>query len=263
LSKRDVNSRNMQMNILSIRSAETGKVRELKPNLSRLNIGNVYPLWSPDGGSLLVNASDKQHREGIYRIDAQNSEATPVFLRDPGEERMTARAWSPDGKILYIVRAGAKSKVETLVARDMQSGQEREIIRRHFFGVVALSPDGRRLAVAAFDGSTRSGSILVIPAEGGEPRELLRTSNSGPESIGLFVTWLPDGQHMIFRKGPAGARETFRISAEGGAAVRYGAEWTVGPPAINPDGRQVAFPLGDHKIEIWAMENFLPAKPGK
>jgi Tol biopolymer transport system component len=140
----------------------------------------------------------------------------------------------------------------------MQSGQEREILRRDALASVALSPDGTRLAVIAFDRSTKFGSVLLIPAEGGRPRELLRTSDTGPESIGAFATWSPDGKYVIFRKGPAIARETYRIPAEGGAAVKYGAEWSVGPPSLNPNGRDVAFPMGQHKIEIWAMENFLP-----
>lgn len=260
LSKREANSRSSQLNILAIRSMDTGKVRELKPNLTMLNVGNVpYPLWSPDGGSLLVSASDKQGRAGVYRIDAQSGDATPVILTGPGELRTTARALSPDGRTLYIERIDVKSKTTALFARDMQSGQEREIVRRDGMGSAALSPDGRQLAVIGMNRSTQSTSLLIIPAEGGGSHELLRTSNSGPEQLGVFVAWTPDGKYVIFRKGaPPATREPFRIPAEGGTAVKYGAEWSAGPPSINPDGRQVAFPMGEHKIEIWALENFLP-----
>jgi hypothetical protein len=76
--------------------------------------------------------------------------------------------------------------------------------------------------------------------------------------MGTYVAWLPDGKSLLFRKGPSNARETFRISVEGGTPVNYGAEWTSAPSTIHPDGRQVAFPAGERKIEIWAMENFLP-----
>jgi Tol biopolymer transport system component len=263
LSKRDANSRNVQLHILAIRSADTGKVRELTPNLMNMYPGNNYsqPVWSPDSGSVLVNGTDKQGRRGVYRIDTQNGDTTPVVLNDPGRQDVSARAWSPDARTLYIVRTDVKPKVETLCARDMQSGQEREILRRDALAAVALSPDGRRLAVVVFD---RTGeSLLAVPAEGGEPRELLHTPWAGKESLGVFAAWSPEGKYVIFRKGPAGGRETYRIPAEGGAAVKYGAEWSVGPPAINPDGRQVAFPMGQHKIEIWAMENFLPALASK
>ena len=265
LSRQDPNSRNEQLNILAIRSADTGKIRELTPNLMYMYPGNNFsqPVWSPDSGSLLVNGKDKQGRAGVYRIDAQDGGVVPVVLIDPGGQNVSASAWSPDGRTIYLVRTDVKSKVATLVARDMQSGQEREVVRRDGLANLALSPDGRLLAVPAFDRSTQSGSLLVIPAEGGEPRELQRTSNSGPESMGVFATWSPDGKYVIFRKGPAAARETFRIPAEGGTAVKYGGEWSVGPPSINPNGRDVAFPMGQHKIEIWAMENFLPSLAAK
>ena len=109
------------------------------------------------------------------------------------------------------------------------------------------------------DSKSNTRALLVLPAEGGQPRELLRTSSSGPESLGVGLWWSPDNKFVLFRKGPGVARETFRISAEGGTAIKYAAEYSAqGAPAMHPDGRQVAFPMGQHRIEIWAMENFLP-----
>src|SRR5439155_3016298 len=198
-------------------------------------------------------------RQGIYRIDQQSGEATPLVIREPGEGNVDAWEWSPDGKNLFIGRTDRNAEKAVLLARDMQSGKEREILSRDSVGGVAVSRDGRLLAVTGFDKSTKSGSLLLVPAEGGDPRELLRLSQSGPETLGAFVGWLPDGKFLLFRKGPASARETWRIPVEGGAPAKYGAEWTVGPATINPDGRQVAFPKGVRKLEIWATENFLPA----
>jgi Tol biopolymer transport system component len=260
LSRRDANGHTSRLNTLAVRSVETGNVRELDPGLMMLNrVGNFsQPLWSPDGGSLLVNGADKQSRSGVYRIDARTGEAAPVVLnREKGP--VLAIAWSHDGRMLYLIRRG-QSGTETLVAVDMQSGEEREILRREAplsyvgLGWAALSPDGKLLAVTAFDRGTQSGSLLVIPSGGGEPRELLRTSVTGPDQLGAWVEWSPDGRYVIFRKGMP-TRENFRIPVEGGAAVKYAGEWMVGPSSTNPDGRQVAFAQGEHKIEIWALEN--------
>ena len=199
----------------------------------------------------------------LIRIDARSGDATPMILTAPGESRITARALAPDAGTLYLERTDAKAKTTALFARDVRSTQERELVRREALSLASLSPDGRLLAVVGFDNSAQSSALLVIPAGGGAARELLRTSSSGPESLGIFVAWSPDGKYVIFRKGPAVARETFRIQAEGGNAVKYGAEWSVGPPSINPNRRDVAFPLGEPKIEIWAMENFLPRQTAK
>ena len=245
---------------LAIRSMETGAVRELRPNLAHIYSAYIQPVWSPEGSFLLVNGTDKKGRQGIYRIDAQNGETAPLVLSEPGQGDVSALGLSPNGRTLYIHRNDIKSKGAVLLARDMQSGQEREIVRRDGLRDVGLSPDGRLLAVTGFDKSAKSGSLLLVPADGGEPRELLRLSDSGPETLGAFVGWLPDGKFLLFRKGPNGARETWRIPVEGGAPAKYGAEWTAGGPAtIHPDGLRVAFPMGVRKLEIWAMENFLPA----
>jgi Tol biopolymer transport system component len=263
LSRRDANSRSAQMTALAIRSTETGQVRELRPNLAYIYSAHPRPLWSPDGRSLLVNGKDNKGRQGIFRIDAQSGEAAPLITSDRGQGDVSAVGWLPNGRMLYI-RRDLQSKQDVLFVRDMQSGQEREIVRRDGVGGVAVSPDGRLLAVTGFDRSTKSGSLLLVPAEGGEPRELLRLSDSGPETLGAFVGWLPDGKSLLFRKGPRVARETFRIPAEGGAPVKYGEEWTLRASATNPaDGRQVAFAMGEYQLEIWAMENFLPALASK
>src|SRR5262249_24220257 len=150
----------------------TGKVRELTPNLTYMYPGNSFsqPVWSPDNGSLLVNGTDKQGQTGVYRIDTQNGNAIPVVLNDRGGQKVSVRAWSRDGRTLYIGRTDLKSKEETLCARELQSGQEREILRRDGLASVALAPDGTLLATIAFDRSTQSGSLLLIPVDGGTPR---------------------------------------------------------------------------------------------
>ena len=88
-------------------------------------------------------------------------------------------------------------------------------------------------------------------------------SLSGSETLVQFVAWLPEGKFLLFRKGPGVARETFRIPVEGGTPAKYGAEWSGGPPTINPDGRQVAFQRGQPKFEVWALENFLSGLQAK
>ena len=258
------------MTALVIRSMETGKVRELKPpDLSYLNFDNTHPLWARDGSFLVVNAIDKKGREGIYRIDAQSGEAAPLVIREPGQGSVSARAWSPDGRTLYISRSDMKSQEEVMLARDMQSGKEREFARRKggWGRGRSISPDGRFLAVGAQDMSKSSTALLLIPVEGGEPRELLRAS--APESlIGSFVAWAPDGKSLLFMKdkGNGAPRELWRIAADGGAPRKVGlnVDWapSLGIPggvsaSFHPDGRQVAFVMGEPKLEIWALENFL------
>jgi len=260
LSKRDANSRNGQLNILAIRAIDTGEVRELHPDLLMLNVGTLaYPLWTPDGAALIVSATDKQGGQGIYRVDARSGATTPLVMRAATESRaIIARGVAPDGKTIYIEKRDSPSNTAAIFAHDLSSGQERELLRRDALSMASLSPDGRSLAVLAVERSTHSSALMTMPVDGGRPRELLRTSNLGSDSLGAFVAWLPDGKSILFRKGPVVSRETFRIPADGGTAVKYGAAWSLGQPVMNPNGRDVAFPMGQHTIEIWAMDNFLP-----
>lgn len=267
LSTRDARTRSEQLYVLTIRSMETGQVRELTPNLNQLNMGDgiSQPLWAPDGGSVLVNGYDKEGHAGVFRIDTQSGNTTGVVLcAVQGERCASAMTSSKDGRTLYLVRRDTKTNVQMLVARDMTSGHETELLRREGppdytgLGWAALSPDGSRLAVTAFDRKTQSGAVLVMPSGGGEPREVVRASASGSGQLGGWVEWSPDGRYLIFRKGSP--RENYRVPVEGGAAVKYAGEWMTGPSSTSPDGRQVAFGRGEHRIEIWAMENLLPKK---
>lgn len=256
LSRRGPTENANRMTVLAIRSTETGKVRELTPNL------NFYdrPLWSPDGSFLVVAGTDSKGRWGIHRIDGQSGETTPVVMSDAERHQVTACGWSPDGKILYIYYTDLHSKEGVIIARDVRSGQEREIVRRAGLARGAsVSPDGRSLAVMTADRNSRSTALLLALAQGGEPRELLRLRE--PEGFGGGVEWSPDGSFLLFGKfygDDQTRRETWRISAEGGAPRKL--ELNGQGHRIHPDGRQVAFVVGDRfrKVEVWAMENFLP-----
>ena len=262
LSRRDSNTRSQQMTRMTIRSVDSGKDRELLPKVRFMYpVTFTLPVWAPDANSLIVNAVGQDGVAGIYRIDARSGEASLLVPSQTPQTNVRAQSLSPDGRTLYLMRTDARSKLPALVARDLESGREREILRRGSMNTISLSPDGRLFAVTAFD--KQWGSVLLVPVEGGEPRELVRTLNSGPESVGSYVRWLPDGKSLLIRKGPVdgavNGRETFRLPLEGGTAVKYGAEWTKGPASINPDGHQVAVMMGEHKIEVWTMENFPPA----
>ena len=269
LSRRDSNSRNTRMTALVIRSMETGKIRELRPpDLADLySTESTRPLWARDGSFLVVNGTDRNGRSGIYRIDAQSGDAAPLVRSDAADSQLAARALSPDGRVLYLTR-GVRTHEQVLLAHDLASGKEREIARRMGWGrAFSVSPDGRFLAVLARDITTRSTALQLIHVEGGEPRELLRAS--APEIlVGAFLPWTQDGKSLLFMKdkGDGTPRELWRIGADGSALRKVGldADWvsSLGIPgrdgaSIHPDGRQVAFTMGESKLEIWALEHLL------
>jgi Tol biopolymer transport system component len=155
-----------------------------------------------------------------------------------------------------------------LIARDLKSGQETDIIERQSFFRATVSPDGRWLLVAA--GESHYQVLLVMPANGGEGRELVRVDSEKEVPFGGSPWWSPDGRYVYFMKGVKGRTpdewQLWRIAAEGGEPQRMGL--TVGRQMgglrPHPDGRRLATTDFKVNLEVWVMENFLPkpAAPG-
>ena len=275
LSRRDSNSRSTQMTALLIRSMESGSVRELRPGLPYLNADNTRPLWASDGSALLLTATDKTGRRGIYRIDAQTGAAVALVVGQQGRETVTLRAISRDGRTFFIGRTDLKSGDEVLAARNMSDGTERELARRTggWGRGTDVSPDGRTIAVGSRDAGTGLTTLWLIPVDGGEPRALLRVSP--PETmIGSLVQWSRDGTSLLVGKdkGDGSPNELWRVSAGDGTArkVNLNVEWAQflavngrQSTAFHPDGHHVAFVMGQSRLEIWALENFLSTLSAK
>ena len=260
-SHRPTLQRRHEATTLLIRSVDTGEERKLS---LRLNFAGWFGRWSPDGRSFMVVASDRKNRLGLYQVDAQTGKMTLVMKSKP-ERYALLPEWSPDGKtIFYLSRPGRGGKGDDhIVMRDLKTGREKELVRVGG-GRFSVSPDGRWLAFISPEKATRSQVLKLMPVAGGETRELCRVKD--PERMKDLV-WTPDGRQVLFtRGGPSrdyqSPTELWRVSAEGGKPGRV----DLAPMnfldnvRVHPDGRRIAFKAtsGSHKVEVWAMENFLP-----
>lgn len=230
-----------------VRSIDTGMEREFKPDFG--DYVQAPLLWSPLG-AVTMAGRDREGRWGIYNLDpTNNGVARQLFTTETRDPLFAPSplAWSADARTLYLERWPERNDpaVRLVVARDLQSGREREILGATP-DAIAVSPDSRFLALT--DRTSNDASLLVVPLEGGTPRNLLRVQR--PETLG-FVTWSGNGTFLIFAKvvqheGDNARREFMRIPAAGGAAVRL----DLGPEfanmqgvslRIHPDGRRFAF----------------------
>ena len=209
------------------------------------------PRWSPDGRFLLVSATEGGEGPGLFQIDVATGEVTSLtkdVSRHPYGE------WSADGRSIYYVR-----RARSIRLRDLETGQEKAIYQpatrplppfpiQH----LALSPDGEQLAFLAATGSEEGDwRLLVTPVADGEVGEVLKLE--GP--IG-GLEWTPDGRYLLFSR----RNGLWRIPPSGGTPQRL----DVPRPApaglsVHPDGRRLAFTTVEQKLEMWVMENFLPA----
>jgi Tol biopolymer transport system component len=244
---------------ICVRDTATGEVREISSKLERV----ISIRWFPDGQSLLAAAQGPSGDYGPFRIDVQNGEFERVDLTRPAPMGIMGAAWSADGKTFYYVRWGPAAKASSVVARDLATGQERQlhsVIEPSVYqSGVSISPDGQRLAVVVRDkegGPVRH--VTVVPTAGGEARDVLgSTELLWPVSI----AWAPDGQSVLFVKQPEARNsktELWLVPVHGGEPRKLDLSApNMRELSVHPDGRRIAFTAGGDRSEVWVMENFL------
>ncbi len=250
------------MRAVIVRSVDTGEERELQVGGRTIMNGSLR--WTPDGKAVVVPASEPGNGEGLIRIDIQ-TEQVSFLMPLPALGGWPRFELSRDGKTVFYVRppdlpGGDASR---LVAYDLRSGQETEIAQKPGLIWGAMSPDGQSVVINSI--TDKFWSLLVRPASGGEFRELVSVDRKKESAFGGSPWWSPDARYIVFLKGAKGSYprqwQLWRVPAEGGEPQRIGqvaARQLVGF-RLHPDGRRVA--LSDIKVnlEVWVMENVLPA----
>ena len=233
-------------NTVAVQTIETGLLRTIPLRMSYAS----KLRWMPDGRALLVRGIDLKGRRGVFRVDLSMGAVEPIAF---GSIRRYDVA--PDGKTLFYIRE------RVLVARDLQSADERDLTTLPSDSGLAVSPDGRWLALKPnLAGGGDRPSIQIVAASGGEPRTILTLAD--PDlSDWRELAWSPDGAHIIFTKSH---QELWQIAAAGGTAERLAANLSlINSISVHPDGRRLAVSEGSVKGEVWMMDNLVPspAKP--
>jgi len=239
-----------------IRSVETGEQRELLPKMNRLG----YNLrWSPDSKSMLVRGYDTQDRMGVYTINLQTGD---VIAAMPGAYWAD---WSRDGKAVLCATNARNSR--PIVARDLDTGQDKELFSGWAGLSLAVSPDGQWVAFSSIEPDLQNpttewsaATLRIMPVTGGEARQVLRLER--PEDFAA-IAWAADGRRLLFvrRNLKENTFELWHIRTEGGEPQRILVGLALGSLcqiSMHPDGRRIALNAGSSRTEIWVMENFLP-----
>jgi Tol biopolymer transport system component len=246
---------------LGIRSIETGEMREL-PLSNRLGYVQVLH-WMPDGGSLLLQATDDKGRTAFVRFDVQTGRSEPLLHRPP-DVSLRPFEIAPDGATLILNEEDNTNEPlieRRIIVKDLRSGSERVILRkkapyyqqiRH----IALSPDGQELAFVNWHGNAPHHEIMVMPIAGGEPR-LVASSRV------ISLRWASDGRYLLFAEAvEESLRATtriLRVSVDGGVPEPVGITMAdIQSIRVHGPSRRIAFTAGRPQAELWIMDNFLP-----
>jgi len=247
----------LRPNILCIRSLVSGEEQEFTTAFNRL----AGTHWAPDGRYIYTAAWDDQGM-GIYRVNAENGEITPI-VRAERPARIFGHQISADGKDLIYERRDKSKEPYRIFSRDITTGVERLLYEGDSNVKFAISPDGRRLA---FMNREQKKALRVMPVSGGKPRELLQFEESGSFSLYAWVEWTADGKYILFskRKPMKDFKEysLWRIPAEGGEPRELNlASLSIKGLRVHPDGQHLVFhSTGSNRKSpaVWVMENFLP-----
>jgi len=264
-----------RMGRLLIRHLPTGQEQEFAPHLNMA--GNVR--WSPDGRKVLVAGRDKSlesedYKGSLYSVDVENG-STTVVLDYPSEVGFPggiSPIWSRDGGSIYyyLVTSGDEGR---LMARDLASGQERELYRESletpfvtpFRNNLDVSPDGDHIVFFIQDSESEGPSaesrrmhLMDLDLHDGSTRRVAEFEASG---VVANLQWTPDGERVLWghsRQGDEWGTDVFGVSASGGIPEHL---WTFGEGKysahfrVSPNGRQIALTTFAQETEVWVMEN--------
>jgi WD40 repeat protein len=139
-----------------------------------------------------------------------------------------------DGSRLYF---GEVAEGRYGLAQVIALGGETALIPTPFpnVNVLDMSPNGSELLVASRISTEAETPLWVVPALGGSPRRL-------GDVVGHAAAWAPDGQQIVYAKGP----ELYRVKSDGAESQKL-----VSVPGSahllrwSPDGSRLRLTIAD------------------
>lgn len=229
---------------VTIRDIETGAERVVLPQLKSWKTAR----WSHDGNSLLFFGTNAADQTGVHRVDSTGS-ATLLAELPPLTWSFTP---SRDGKTIFH---GTPGKTQV---RDLATGRDTTLFETPRGGNYDLrvSHDGTRLAIRG------GGYLVVVDLKTAAARTIYRAPQDSGISL-WALDWSPDDKQLyanVRTTGMATDQQTWIFSPEGGEPKRISNPKQLPGLAISSDGKFAAVTRMTERSQVWALENFLPAR---
>ncbi|MEZ5428140.1 MAG: winged helix-turn-helix domain-containing protein [Pyrinomonadaceae bacterium] len=232
---------------LRLKDINSGNDIELK---IETDVKPGFLQFSPDGNQIFFRTKGRLAESGeIHRISYFGGPAKPA----------AGDVWglfsiSPDGRKLAFYRQDIARHKQTVVIRDLQSGEERAVAERIvpkniFFNVYpAWSPDGRKIAfVPVEEGHKRAGIVFVDLETGRE-----ETIETGLANI-RQVAWLP-GRNELLVLARDKTQQIFRLDYRTGQTKRLTNDLNnYRSLSITADGKRIVTQQRKLTSQIWIV----------
>ncbi|MCK5806394.1 MAG: PD40 domain-containing protein [Lentisphaeria bacterium] len=201
-----------------------------------------YPAWSPDGRRIMYGYG----RLGV--VDVQSDEV--VALSAPGDEKLFAHDWSPDGRSLACRRL-MPDKRAAVFLYEMNPDGALQLMADNAIGEAAMgrfSPDGTKVALSG--GSIVRGGrripvgLAVFDLHTG--MDALVPWNHKKRTGRNHAAWGPDSRTLVihaYGRPNTNDRQLFILTADGSTPplqITDNGAMNLSP-GIAPDGRSVVF----------------------
>jgi len=154
--------------------------------------------------------------------------------------------------------------------RPFQQLRDVPVLRRAVcrgIGSAWREPDGAYATYIHHDSGAKTTTLYLHPMTGDPPRPLATTHL--PETFDNLAEWTPDSKYLIFATSigtETGTSTYWSHAVSTGERVKIqGLNPKTGATTlrIHPDGRRVAFSMGQQQLQVWTLSNFLPAADAK
>lgn len=217
--------------------------------LTDMEASNYYPVFSPDGSSLLFASN----RNGAFDLYLLVFEEKQLYQLTENIGNVITPDYSPDGRtIVFANRTGSDPTSIWMVNADSLNP------RRVYQGTdvivaVAWSPAGEEIAYAMSVGIPQEYEIFTMDANG---KNHLRISQ-GLRGIGGSLDWSPDGRFLLVYAGPYLDKDIFRIDAATGQFAQLTDGGNNAGASYSPDGRYIVFNSmrNDDQADLYIMRS--------
>ena len=149
--------------------------------------GNLYPVWAPNGESVLVNLIDTAGGlTELYLVNPDGTDPQSLAPESLKEGRITQPSWSPDSKwIAFVYTSGEGEDIQSSIyILEIDGSGLINLTENGEINYPSWSPDGKLIAYAS---NTNGGwEIFSVEVKDGNVQQI--TMNTGQD---LWPAWRP------------------------------------------------------------------------